>query len=280
MPSSELRETSSTQLSFTSLPRETRDQIYFFVLQSPVAKPTSPVSPSQNGDQIVEIRSPGLITNYPPKSHPTLACANLLRCNRQISGEIRELLARKSGNLLYKLDVMAKDWELWPLWINCPGPAKHIRNLDMDLRLVTTWDGEGTFRHERRPNYPETVFRLLVRILSDFFHYGPRFLAERPLVASDLTVDTLRVTLSHVEQQHNSGPTYDVRQRILSKVKTQMGLLAHCGVLSGKVSKLELVMWTPNPGLQKYDFDVEEKEFMGGIAGPKSWANHGFRWGP
>ena len=161
--------------SFSSLPREVRDEIYLAVLQTPSPPPPSPHdaglrSPKYHCRHVIYLTAP-------PFRH---ACQDLLACNHQINAELQEVFARHDRpwlhDLDFKLDLMIKGYEMWPTWTLIPGPVSRIRDLEVEVRMFDGFCEDGLRCEHRRTE----IFEVLLDLLHHFSFFGPHFVGDYP----------------------------------------------------------------------------------------------------
>ena len=92
---------------------------------------------------------------YPNDPKSGYASQSLLACNHQIRAEVREVLARydKPGmrGLDFKLDVTVQAGVILSTWALLPGPVSHVRNLEVDTRMLGShYKGRLRYHYGRR----------------------------------------------------------------------------------------------------------------------------------
>ncbi|KAL8923755.1 MAG: hypothetical protein Q9172_003001 [Xanthocarpia lactea] len=149
-----------------SLPRELRDRIYEWVLHLDVPPPSSPDEDEQRRTVYKRLSHIRI-----PKQVPQTSSSSLLRCNRQISNELSQTIAR--CGITYALDIMLKDKgedvfdakvDFYPTWIKLPAPLRHLKYLDVNIRLR---DFVVLYSHGFRRSW--------IYILGSVFLYTPIF---------------------------------------------------------------------------------------------------------
>src|SRR5450432_2841268 len=115
-------------MSFLNLPREIRNQIYFFLIQLEL----DPPSPRDESIlQIYRVKEKPLQSEldiYYEDLPLPLQYLNLSFTNSQIRSEVREAVraVRDAGHLTYKLDLMVDGTSVYPTWLSIPAPSKNI----------------------------------------------------------------------------------------------------------------------------------------------------------
>ena len=179
------------------LPREIRDQIYLAVLQTPAPPPASPedTGPQTGKMYALELDEDSSMVLYPmsPK-FKRYASQNLLGCNHQINGEVREVLARhdKPGSraLDFKLDVMVHRGAILPTWALVPGPVAHARDLEIDVRMLGRCYKDVLSHDFGRRG----ILKMLLDLLTCLFQYGLASFGKVP-TANGLHVETVTFTI-------------------------------------------------------------------------------------
>lgn len=171
------------------LPREIRDEIYFYLLDEYVDPPRYPMLAGNRtfnnegqhrdgGARLNSIRYPG---DAPPINYP-----NLLKTNRQIRSEVLDLINQRLGSesLTAELDIMFKGYQSWPTWSRFPmfvrpsalahssDERQPSLNVTVSMRIFST---EGFKSNDGWPRQPGTNFRDLLMLLRQFLQYGPSF---------------------------------------------------------------------------------------------------------
>ena len=152
-----------------SLPQELRDRIYEWVLHLDVPPPSSP---DEDGERRTIYKR--LFHIRIPKQVPQTSSSSLLRCNRQISNELSQTIAR--CGITYGLDILLKDRgeeqhaifgdkvDFYPTWTKLPAPLRHLKYLDINIRL-----------RDFIVLYSQGFRRSWIYILGSFFLYTPIF---------------------------------------------------------------------------------------------------------
>ena len=223
---------------FLRLPRELRDCIYAYVLQSKAEPPISPEDPTLSDRHDFDEaygRKRGIM--FEKSSLAYFTCCGLLCADRQISKEMHDIISR-NGNI-WQLDCMIQDHRLWPTWLSLPASPKYLRRVEVNLRAFSfkrsQWGSDGG---------PGEMVVLLLRLLGGFFEYGPRFLG-RPL-ESPLHLESLVVSLVAVPaipgRNEDSRPVWghpalELMCRIFA---LQLKKIQSSGLLYGRVKMLKL----------------------------------------
>jgi hypothetical protein len=163
-------------MSFLTLPREIRNQIYFFVIHLERDAPQSPLHESVLGRYKIKDKQ-SRRRDFEPVHYESgnywLSYTSLLCANRQVQAELQEAVVavQNAGNLMYKVDLMVSGQAIYPTWLSVPAPAKHLAELVVDYRRVdctkgAKWVGNGG---------PGLMTQRLARILSRFIVHGPAF---------------------------------------------------------------------------------------------------------
>jgi hypothetical protein len=183
-------------MSFQGLPREVRNKIYFFVIHLERAAPPSPHDPSlstkyQVRDKRHRFGRPVLESFYYEGGPLQFPYTSLSCTNRQIRAEVREAVTavRSAGNLIYKVDLLVDDIDIYVTWLSIPAPAKHLAELKVDFRRVgasdtVRWTGDGG---------PGSLTQILARLLSRFIAHGQAFFGETYSEAEETRLDVLRL---------------------------------------------------------------------------------------
>lgn len=212
----------------------------------------------------------GIVYERRPAS---ISCLGLLCCNRQISGEMKSAITRKSndpeGGVTYKLDIMVQHVQLWPTWTAIPASPQHMRHVEVDIRIFTYSDLE--FRYDRR-HIPGAVAMHLLRLLSGFLAHGPLFISHSKPLPCTLRLETLTVNLSSIPEgfpkaQYEWEGAY--RIHAFKRMKALLGHLDDSGLLSGKVGRLKLCSRN-----EVEEWEIEDKGFNSRIA--QQWVQYGW----
>ena len=183
-------------MSFQGLPREVRNQVYFFVIHFERAAPPSPHDPNLSTkyhvrDKRHRLGRPGLESVHYEDEPIQLPYTCLSYTSRQIRAEVREALTavRSAGNLTYKVDLLVDDIDIYVTWLSIPAPAKRLAELRVDFRRVGSsdtvrWTGDGG---------PGALTQILARLLSRFVAHGPDFFGETYSDAEGTRLDVLRL---------------------------------------------------------------------------------------
>jgi hypothetical protein len=121
-----------------------------------------------------------------------LSYTSLSFTNRQIRAEVQEALTivQNAGNLIYKIDLMVDDLDIYPTWVSVPAPTQHLAELRVDYRRVSD---SFTCRWTRNGG-PRSMVQTLTRLLSRFIVRGPAFFGEAdPEAETRFDVLTLRL---------------------------------------------------------------------------------------
>ena len=183
------------QLNLLDLPREIRDTIYLAVLQTPSLPPASPEDAGpRSAGHLYEGSKLITSVHYLSDLSSRYASQSLLACNHQIRAERHEVLARhdKPGarGLDFKLDVMIQYGVVLPTWALVPGPVSHVRNLEVDVRMLCSHYKDGLRYHNGR----REIFRPLLNLLCRGFQYGPKLYGEC-LTDNGLRLDRVTLTI-------------------------------------------------------------------------------------
>ncbi|KAL9130251.1 MAG: hypothetical protein Q9175_007068 [Cornicularia normoerica] len=270
----------TTRHNLLTLPREIRDEIYLTVLQSPSEPPRCPEYAGSRFAGFGSEPEQQKIVFYPTNVYPRYACQSLQACNHQVNIEVREVLARHDSSkqgLDFKLDLMIQDCRIWPTWTLLPGPITHIRNLEVEMRMFdgchgSQFGGDGG---------PGAIFRPLFHLLSGLFHHGPQFIYKGPF-QRQLRVDTMIFTIcrrgvleGQPHDERDARGLYSVlsiSNRISQSVWLKLRMIASCGTLLGRVSKLKL-----NTGEDVKEFPVPNRKMAQGMV--DHWDSYGYHWG-
>lgn len=117
--------------SLLQLPCETRLTIFGFAVRMPSSPPKCPTV-SQKGRQRVSTAGSKSIWNLSP-ANPALS---LLLVNRQIHGEVQDVLRRSPTD--YAVDIMyVKNYGLWATWLSFPRlpPTQYIDSIRATMRI-------------------------------------------------------------------------------------------------------------------------------------------------
>ena len=146
---------------------------------------------------------------------PQVACFGLLGCNRQVSGEMSELIAARKarGLITYKLDLMVDCHLLYPTWISLPTAPRSVSRVEVNLRIS---------HHQAWTTVTSSLRRIegLKRLLSAFVFHGPQFTHDRRLrslmkldhlVINFFSFDPTGIDPSPMNGVNNGGPctTYE-----------------------------------------------------------------------
>lgn len=238
-------------------PREIRDLIYAFVLQSGVQLPTN----SADVGTIEENQGHGSI--YYKRSIPNFASQGLLGTCRQLRMETVEAIEHcnlsKATELAYKLDLTIWECNLAPKWLWLPAPLRYVPNVVVDMRILYSdyTDRELGGRHVRGPGFlPQYLLQMLRRFLQN----GPGFLGstheviektvkrrrrKHRLFAEKLSITVLSMPVSEakpgsVDKEWAAHAADDAAAfaNVLSKYVDQV---VNAGLLHEKIRTLELV---------------------------------------
>lgn len=262
---------SPCHFAFLSLPRELRDHIYNAVLETATPPPASPASAVDRWENDNPWGADhGIVYE---RRLASIFCLGLLCCNRQISGEMKSAIARKTndpeGGVTYKLDIMVQHMQLWPSWTSIPASPQHVRHVEVDIRIFTYSDLE--FRCDHR-YMPGAVAMHLLRLLSGFLAHGPLFIPHSKPLPNILRLETLTVNLSsYPEGFHKAQYEWEGAYRIhaFKRMKALLGHLDDSGLLSGKVGRLKLCN-----GNKVEEWEIEDKGFNSRVA--QQWAQYGW----
>ena len=224
-----------SDLSFLTLPREIRDEIYInLFLQSKNIRPTNP-SEARCRLKDPHEQSIGRQIAY-AVTLPHIPSLPLLACCRQIRRETQEILARKDlaerrGATVYELDCMVERSSVWPTCIRLPGQFASVHVLEVDFRFLP-WP-DGTASHLRFL----PIFHQLQRLL----HHGPYFHA-REGQRSHVYIDLLILSFSTPSDTPPRGGVREGRaiSSILERVWEPFIALDSYGLLSGQVGSMRL----------------------------------------
>ena len=219
---------------FLSLPRELRDKIYRTALQTP-RETSSIVGDSRMTETIVEATWRCTVYCYNFELRPQHLCEGLPLCNRQIHAEMQELLARKSNldlclELRYDYCITNRlQVCVWPTWTLYPGPVRRVCQLTIAImRFFKT-----PCFDKLSDNPYDTVFRPLVRILNQLFHYGPCFRYSRPPLEHEIYVETQVISVPyHIGQVDQDYPD------MLSPLHSNLSNLAASGILARRIARI------------------------------------------
>lgn len=131
---------------FLQLPRELRDRIYEYALESEVEPPVSPEDPTISNRWELDTEpnfKTGIILEKKPLADVT--CRGLLYSNVQVMDEVRNALSR--NGVTCKLDCMFQNWKVWATWTSLPPSLERLRIVEVDFRLFSCnckqWRGIG-----------------------------------------------------------------------------------------------------------------------------------------
>ncbi|KAL8703370.1 MAG: hypothetical protein Q9201_003455 [Fulgogasparrea decipioides] len=232
--------------SLLQLPRELRDRIYDAVLDLETPVPDSTYSTTKRRT----IASRKGRTIYLPLELPAISSGNLLRCNRQVFGELSQTISSRnstrSRGLTCKLDLMiqgrdpgqdeddycllCKDEDsqaIFPTWVSLPAPISHLKHVHVNFRVrnqaTLSWAGDGG---------PGWTTQSLLHLLGCFFAYGPSFTeARKP--REPFWIDELRLDADEVDRGRQRRPVF-------TYLCSFLGMVAGSGVLGGRLGKLSL----------------------------------------
>ncbi|KAI4275646.1 MAG: hypothetical protein LQ337_003077 [Flavoplaca oasis] len=279
----------SSQTTIFSLPREIRDAIYDFVLNSPRTPPSCPQQAGVRYEEAIEIEDPVhelASVLYPsPNSHHGCASA-LLQVSRQLRQESHDFITNPhlTSSVTYKLDAMHQGPRLWLSWTTVPHSMSKIENLEIDLRILDPLDARSFLRDAPRP---QTVVTLLYRTINRLLNHGPSFRYQDD--THGLKVDTLTIHLlhrydkllrptKHSMKTRESPKLGDVRtserdhQGLHFCLSSRLSRLVWLGFLSGKVQNLKI---SSRGGTDVYSTrNVENLNWL-----PDELARYGLKWG-
>ncbi|MCJ1476613.1 hypothetical protein MMC13_005280 [Lambiella insularis] len=162
-----------TCFQFLKLPRELRDQTYCTLLDMELPTQVPPPVPNDSlrvGDCLPQNHLIQYQKKLPDIGY--IACRGLQRSNRQVFGELSEIIARRRTNL-FKLDILVND-HLFPIWTFLPTSIRHLRHVEFHLRISDPIDwfkdyetGKGLYS------------QALLTILSKLLRNGPGFTDDR-----------------------------------------------------------------------------------------------------
>ena len=207
-------------MSFMTLPREIRNQIYVLVIHLERDAPRPPldgrIMTNYYANQMERLLHHGYMRpsdivhceNEPfPLPYTSLLCAN-----RQIRAEIHEALAvlSKSGNLTYKIDIMVDKWDVYATWLSVPAPTKHLAELRVDFRRV----GDSSSARWVGPGGPGATIKTLSALLSRFIAHGPAFFGEADAAVAEtqfklLTLRVIDTDFMDLEEEDGKSSLVD-----------------------------------------------------------------------
>ena len=223
--------------------------------------------------------------NYPVAS-PKPACWALLLTNRQISAEVYDAIAaltspskRKRTDeeaLMYKLDVMTKNQQIWPTWILFPASSQYMQCLTIELRILG-----GTSRriNQWSTTAPGGIFQMLFSLLNDFIHHGPGFFYKTPAPAwpcLDSITLIMKKLLTETENCNIPGVIRAARSKewIEKSIQRSLDKIAELGILCGVVRKLKFISIDG----KVIESIIKDKELN--VASKLYWEGTGYYWGP
>ncbi len=272
-------ETSNDHFRFLDLPRELRDRVYFHLLENEDVPPRSPEaagdryegidkSPENRGNLLYYERDLQMYYDRKPLS---FACTDILYCSRQISTEMREYLMRRNqtdgtAGINYKIDCMVYDSKVWPTWTLLSAPPMYMQNLDVDIRVF----GRGGSAFAGDGGYTAVTFGLL-RLLGQFFQYGPDFV-DRGHLKHPMRVNVFTINFLKVSQEIRDGIAYQTnhyeRMR-LGDGRILVCKLKNSGLLFGRVKRIRACFAD-----KALEFEIKEKEYVDASAA--LWAQYGW----
>ena len=272
-----------SQLNLLDLPREIRDTIYLAVLQTPSPPPASPEDAGpRSAGHLYEGSKLITSVHYLNDLSSRYASQSLLACNHQIRAEVHEVLARhdKPGarGLDFKLDVMVQDGVVLPTWALVPGPVSHVRNLEVDVRMLGSHYKDGLRYHKGR----REIFRPLLNLLCRGFQYGPKLFGEC-LTDNGLRLDTVTLTicwyerlesLRHKDTVVDESPSsgFSMKHRLVELVLRKARSIASQGE-SWRVSQIRL-----NSDKEVEEFSARDRELARKIVNFWDGYEEHWRW--
>lgn len=251
---------------FLSLPREIRDHIYHDALQLQ-SKSKPPECPEKAGPRWEVYTAQAWGYYFPLELSPPGSYQGLTTCNRQIRIEAQELVTRNAC-----LDIMIENYRtertqvrVWPTWTLHPDYIKHIRELQVEIRLFKQ------FRfHRKFGGAPyDFITTALMGILNRFFHHGPDFICKTPL-KPEIHVDTLTIRLSGGVDQLSR----DVAD-ILPFLCKSISKLADSGIFSGRISSINILAGSDYAELSP-NLLVNQTRSKESV---EYWEGKGIKWG-
>ncbi|KAL8771970.1 MAG: hypothetical protein Q9209_002634 [Squamulea sp. 1 TL-2023] len=181
------------QSPFFTLPREVRDEIYTFLLLSPIDPPRSPEQAGVRYREDIRDYWENRSVLYPPHFANNGPASALSQCNHQLRREILELSTNRSltKGTKFELDIMLKDCMLWPTWINLYFPVAKMDHLQANLRLFDVKTGAILFWGNGGPGQS---FVVLFSLLNRLLYHGPRFIYKEG-ETKGLKIDVLTLNL-------------------------------------------------------------------------------------
>src|ERR1700722_3774858 len=124
-------------MSFLTLPREIRNQIYFFVTHLERDPPQPPRHESVLGRYRMKEKQQrwhGTELVHYESGNYWLSYTSLLCANRQVQAELQEAVVavQNAGNMIYKVDLMVSGRAIYLTWLSVPAPSKHLAELVVD----------------------------------------------------------------------------------------------------------------------------------------------------
>lgn len=154
---------------FLQLPREIRDNVYEYVVESNAEPPKSPKDLTLSDRCEFEgIWGQNAGTMVQKNSLAKVTCHGLLFSNRQVSEELRHILSYNGTT--GKLDCMAVDLRLWATWTLLPLTLEYLQvNFRIFNCVSIQWCGDGG---------RGLVAQHLLGLVGGFFEFGPRFFGK------------------------------------------------------------------------------------------------------
>lgn len=163
-------------LALLDLPRELRDKILSFVLETPAAPPSDTID-NANRKELHDVKyngwNGGLGVKYVLPENRTEAFPTLL-VNRQLRSETLAALDILPTKHSYDLDIMIVDEsELWPTWLCVPALSTRVDKVHATFRTF----GTGKKKHSDFQigcGSPPNIVWCLYSLLERFLRVGPK----------------------------------------------------------------------------------------------------------
>ncbi|MCJ1419101.1 hypothetical protein MMC32_005453 [Xylographa parallela] len=221
---------------FLCLPRELRDRVYIFLLESEIQPPH--VTGDISGRWMCYDKKWGHNDGIKFENEAIrISSLGLLRTNHQTATELREVIARRGG-VTYKLDCTAHYNQLWPTWLSLPAPPQYLKDIEVDFRVLTY--GNAQFVGYNGYRGPGRILTHLLQLLGGFFAYGPQFSKGRE-PPFPFCVDTITIIFWRSEDTENWVDTKkreDSLEGPIYNLKEWLEKLQLTGLLFGKVRRI------------------------------------------